>query len=394
MSTLNINSPTDFANALLGALGVPDTKNNVQNIVGWETSEGGNWHNPDKYNPLDTTLNMPDAVSTNSVGVKAYTSWDQGLQATVDTLTQSDPSYNYQGIIDSLNNNGDWLNFRQAVINSSWGGKGNPYLDTYATPPGTSASADATSSSSYSAGTSAAGGNTNADNNPSNATAPRKLTGFAGVLQMLDGLYNPARPSGSWNPLTDINNIPKDIQSTAIEIFVRAASSILFLGICAMGINAITSGRSTSGGSGSGTSNVIEFINNAKLQNRKLDLSNTRAELQRTKEQDVKIRYAQRLTDNEATRASRDKLQNRKLDLSNTRAELQRTKEQNVKIRQQDVKIRHAQRLTDNEATRASRERIASIPRTSYQRRESHIFYHREPKPERKPTPKPTPKGK
>ena len=75
-----------WAQQLLKSLGVPVTDANVQSLVKWENKEGGNWNNTASYNPLNTTQNEPGAKSMNSVGVKAYTSWQQGFQATVETL--------------------------------------------------------------------------------------------------------------------------------------------------------------------------------------------------------------------------------------------------------------------------------------------------------------------
>ena len=79
-------SPSSWAQALLGYLGMPRTGQNVTAITSWELAEGGNWFNSARYNPLDTTMPEPGATSMNSVGVKAYTSWAEGFTATVATL--------------------------------------------------------------------------------------------------------------------------------------------------------------------------------------------------------------------------------------------------------------------------------------------------------------------
>lgn len=82
-----------FARALLQGLGAPLTKANVASMVQWENKEGGNWSNTAAYNPLNTTRSMPGSSSIpgNSAGVQAYTSWSQGLNATIATLQQ--PAY-------------------------------------------------------------------------------------------------------------------------------------------------------------------------------------------------------------------------------------------------------------------------------------------------------------
>jgi hypothetical protein len=82
----DVQSPTDFAKAVLKQLGAPETDANIKSLVKWEQREGGNWHNSAHFNPLCTTQKEQGATNMNSCGVKAYTSWDQGVQATVSTL--------------------------------------------------------------------------------------------------------------------------------------------------------------------------------------------------------------------------------------------------------------------------------------------------------------------
>lgn len=81
-----INTPMDFANALLAQLHAPATPSNQNFIVAWESAEGGNWNNSAAYNPLNTTQYAPGAGTINSAGVKSYQSWDQGVSATAETL--------------------------------------------------------------------------------------------------------------------------------------------------------------------------------------------------------------------------------------------------------------------------------------------------------------------
>lgn len=112
-------TPTSWAQALLQRLGMPVTSSNTQALVSWEAAEGGNWHNPDRYNPLDTTQSEPGATSTNSAGVKAYTSWDQGLQATATTLQNG----MYGSILAALKSGTSASDVVNAVIGSPWGTK-------------------------------------------------------------------------------------------------------------------------------------------------------------------------------------------------------------------------------------------------------------------------------
>jgi hypothetical protein len=112
-------TPTSWAAALLAKLGVPVTSANVSAITAWETAEGGNWHNSDRYNPLNTTQPAAGAIATNSAGVKAYTSWDQGLQATVATLRNG----HYGGILSALARGTSADDVVSAVLASPWGTK-------------------------------------------------------------------------------------------------------------------------------------------------------------------------------------------------------------------------------------------------------------------------------
>jgi peptidoglycan DL-endopeptidase CwlO len=106
-----------WAQALLVAMRLPVTADNVAAITAWEMAEGGHWYNTAYYNPLNTTQDMPGATVFNSVGVKAYTSWKQGLQATVKTLKNG----YYGGILAALKRGNDSAAVAQAVGASPWG---------------------------------------------------------------------------------------------------------------------------------------------------------------------------------------------------------------------------------------------------------------------------------
>ena len=283
MANATIRNPTDWANAFLGALGLPDTKQNVDNIVGWENSEGGNWHNTATFNPLDTTQREPGSHvmgGGNTSGVQAYTSWQSGLDATVQTISAGD--YGYPGILDALSKSVPWTQFTQAVAASSWGGAGNKYLEQYATPPGVN-STDAPSKSTYGTGTNATTTTNTAQNSPSSTNNPKKLTGMAGILQSLDQMYNPDITGDKI--LGFIPNIPAD-------------SGILCLGIIAIGIHTLVSGSSSSGGGAGSNQSVIEFVNNAQIQNRKLDLSEGRQKVA----EDIETGRSERNVHNNATK--------------------------------------------------------------------------------------------
>ena len=115
-------TPSSWAAALLGRLGIAQTKYNVHAVQRWEAQEGGNWHNRAAYNPLNTTQKMPGATSMNSAGVKAYQSWDQGLDATVSTLHNG----RYGGILKALSG-GQEKDIFSAIVRSPWGTKNLPH---------------------------------------------------------------------------------------------------------------------------------------------------------------------------------------------------------------------------------------------------------------------------
>jgi D-alanyl-D-alanine carboxypeptidase len=77
----------DWRVATLQARGYPVTKSNMNLLTAWQKMEGGDTHNDATFNPLNTTRNAPGAVrSINSVGVKAFDTFEHGISATVSTL--------------------------------------------------------------------------------------------------------------------------------------------------------------------------------------------------------------------------------------------------------------------------------------------------------------------
>jgi peptidoglycan hydrolase CwlO-like protein len=111
------HTPVTWAKALLAALGMPQTSDNLAAIIAWEMAEGGHWYNSAHYNPLNTTWRMPGATSMNSVGVKAYLSWAQGLAATVNTFHNG----LYENILAALRAGNDAQAVADAVGTSPWG---------------------------------------------------------------------------------------------------------------------------------------------------------------------------------------------------------------------------------------------------------------------------------
>jgi len=112
-----------WAQAFLKRLGMPMTADNVAAVVAWEMAEGGHWYNTAYYNPLNTTQSMPGATIFNSVGVKAYKSWAQGLEASVITINNGF----YGGILAAMRRGNDAQAVANAVAASPWGtGSFNP----------------------------------------------------------------------------------------------------------------------------------------------------------------------------------------------------------------------------------------------------------------------------
>lgn len=111
----------EWASQLLGMLGAPASNANVSALVTWARFEGGHWNNSAHYNPLNTTLDMGGNQSMNSVGVKRYGSWDEGLSATVKTLLGNRSSERgYAAIVDALRADAGTSSVLNAVNKSAW----------------------------------------------------------------------------------------------------------------------------------------------------------------------------------------------------------------------------------------------------------------------------------
>ena len=127
-----------FATQLLKGLGANATPQAIADLVYWEGKEGGNWHNTASFNPLNTSYQMNGSTNYNSHkaggGVQAYNSWNQGLQATIGTLTgQGADARGYTNIVNILKNGGtSTANFLKAMQASSW--DGGHYGSTTLTP--------------------------------------------------------------------------------------------------------------------------------------------------------------------------------------------------------------------------------------------------------------------
>jgi hypothetical protein len=104
---------TQWATDLLNRLGLPVTSENVKAMTAWAQAEG----TKAGFNPLATTQSMPGASSFNSVGVKNYASYADGIAATAQTLTNG----HYANILAALRAGTSAVSVARAVADSPWG---------------------------------------------------------------------------------------------------------------------------------------------------------------------------------------------------------------------------------------------------------------------------------
>jgi hypothetical protein len=110
-----------WATQLLTAIGAPISDSNITALTTWQQHEGGHWNNSASFNPLNTTLDMGNSQSMNSVGVKRYNSWDEGITATVNTLTGSKAdARGYTAIVNAMKSGASTETILTAVSNSAW----------------------------------------------------------------------------------------------------------------------------------------------------------------------------------------------------------------------------------------------------------------------------------
>jgi hypothetical protein len=85
-----------FYAKLLENLGAPISEENLKFLYAWRQAEGSGG----KYNPFNTTWELPGSVSVNKDGVKSYKSIEDGMVATIKTLRKS----TYTCIVNGLKN--------------------------------------------------------------------------------------------------------------------------------------------------------------------------------------------------------------------------------------------------------------------------------------------------
>jgi hypothetical protein len=106
----------DFAVDVLTGLGMPVTTSNIQAIMAWSTAESKPGRGA-AFNPMNTTQPAKGATNFNTVGVKNFTSYQQGVQATVQTLRNG----HYGPILNAFKKGNDAFAVASAVAASPWG---------------------------------------------------------------------------------------------------------------------------------------------------------------------------------------------------------------------------------------------------------------------------------
>lgn len=111
-------SQQQWAQQFLAVIGEPQTACNEAAVTAWQEAEGGGpGGDGASYNNLNTTQPGPGDWSINSVGVKAYPSYQEGLQANATAITNG----LYGGVLSALRAGDNAQAVADAVANSPWG---------------------------------------------------------------------------------------------------------------------------------------------------------------------------------------------------------------------------------------------------------------------------------
>lgn len=103
-----------FARTLLIKMGLPFTLNNMIALTIWQAMEGGS---ADNFNPLNSSWKKPGSVSINKDNVQKYLNLEDGVDATIKTLSKPI----YSSIVSSLSANNDPQKTLDAILASKWG---------------------------------------------------------------------------------------------------------------------------------------------------------------------------------------------------------------------------------------------------------------------------------
>ena len=109
--------PVQWARDFLTELHQPVTAENVKAITAWEQAEG----TKASFNPLATTQSgFAGETRFNSVGVKNYVTYQDGIDANVHAIMNG----RYTNILDALRAGNSAEAVAQAIANSPWGTHG------------------------------------------------------------------------------------------------------------------------------------------------------------------------------------------------------------------------------------------------------------------------------
>ncbi len=109
-------NPTQWSQDFLGALGMPVTAENIRAVNAWQQAEG----TAAAFNPLATTQKWDGATNFNSVGVKNFLSYGDGLAANVDVIQNG----KYPNILAALAKGTNAMEVAEAIKDSPWGSGG------------------------------------------------------------------------------------------------------------------------------------------------------------------------------------------------------------------------------------------------------------------------------
>lgn len=100
IDVINVNDLEDknFYAKLLENLGAPITEENMKFMYAWRQAEGKGG----TYNPFNTTWDLPGSTVMNSAGVRNYKTIEDGLTATVKTLTNGKYNCILNGLRDDI----------------------------------------------------------------------------------------------------------------------------------------------------------------------------------------------------------------------------------------------------------------------------------------------------
>jgi hypothetical protein len=106
--------PVQWAQDFLTKLGAPVTASNVQAVSAWEQAEG----TKASFNPLATTQGgYTGETQFNSVGVKNFATYQDGIDANVKVITNG----LYGNILAALQQGTSAMDVAKAITSSPWG---------------------------------------------------------------------------------------------------------------------------------------------------------------------------------------------------------------------------------------------------------------------------------